>query len=115
MPSPSLQVKVFHSAHIYLTSFTDIIINNSIKRRSAFAAHLRKHDIDITYVDIDAMALPLPPVAVNVPKRESVQEVMVIDVMPQRSVEAQQARQMHSDGQCVLVDLLSNLNPIHIQ
>ena len=62
------------------------------------------------------MALPLPPVAVSVPKRESVQEVMVIDVMPQRSFETQhwQARQMYSDGQCVLVDLLSNLNPVHI-
>ena len=57
------------------------------------------------------MALPLPPVAVSIPKREPVQEVMV---MPQRSVEAQQARQMHSDGQCALVDLLSNLNPVHI-
>jgi hypothetical protein len=65
-------------------------------------------------VDIDAMALPLPPVAVSVPKRESVKEVMVVDVMLQRSVEAQQARQIHSDGQCVLVDLLSNLNPVHI-
>jgi hypothetical protein len=62
------------------------------------------------------MALPLPPVDVtgSVPKRESVQEVMVIDVMPQRSFEAQQAKQMYSDSQCVLVDLLSNLNPIHI-
>lgn len=63
------------------------------------------------------MALPLPPVAVNVPKRESVQEVKVVDVMPpgQRSFEAQQpeARQMYSDGQCVLVDSLSNLNPVH--
>ena len=59
------------------------------------------------------MALPLPPVAVtdSVPKRESVQEV--ID-MPQRSFEAQQAKQMYSDSQCVLVDLLSNLNPVHI-
>ena len=60
------------------------------------------------------MALPLSPVAVSVPKRGSVQEVMVIDVVPQRSFEAQQARQMHSDGQCVLVDLLSNLNSVPI-
>ena len=65
------------------------------------------------------MALPLPPVVVSVPKRESVQEVMPVaidsesDVMPQRSFEAQQARQMYSDGQCVLVNLLSNLNLVH--
>ena len=61
------------------------------------------------------MALPLPPVAVSIPKRESVQEVKAIDVMLQRSFEAQQpeARQMYSDGQCVLVDLLSNLNSVH--
>ena len=46
------------------------------------------------------MAVPLSPVAVIVPKRESVQEVKVIDVMPQRSFKAQQAslRQMYSDG-----------------
>ena len=88
----------------------------SIKRRSAFAAHLRKHNIDITYVDIDAMALPLPSVVqvVSALKREPVQEAMVIGVMPQRSFEVQQARHMYSDGQYVLVGLLSNLNVVHI-
>ena len=42
------------------------------------------------------MSLPLPPVAVSIPKRESVQEV--IDVIPQRNFEPQQARQIYSDG-----------------
>jgi len=35
--------------HIYLILF--------IKRRSEFAAHLKKHNIDIAHVDIDAIQL----------------------------------------------------------
>ena len=58
------------------------------------------------------MALPLSPIAVSDTKRESVQDVMVSDVMPQKSFEAQQARQMYSDGQCALVNSLSYLKPV---
>ena len=51
------------------------------------------------------MAPPLPPIAVSVPKRESVPEIKAIDAMAQRRSEAQrfveQARQMCSDGRCI--------------
>ncbi|KAF8812226.1 hypothetical protein BYT27DRAFT_7086967, partial [Phlegmacium glaucopus] len=90
------------------------LCKSSIKRRSAFTAHLKKHNIDITYVDIDAMAPPLLPVAVSVPKRKPVQEITVIDVMPQSFEQAvDQARQMYFDGQC-LIDLITTILTLFI-
>ena len=74
----------------------------SIKRRSAFTAHLKKHNLDLTYVDIDAMAPPLPPVPANVPKREiPVHEIIFLDPMLQRDFDSKTPRavnQMYPDG-----------------
>ncbi|KAF9464877.1 hypothetical protein BDZ94DRAFT_1255456 [Collybia nuda] len=46
---------------------------SSIKRRSAFKGHLRKHKIDPDSVDIDAMAPPLLPRS-SVPRRKSINQ-----------------------------------------
>ncbi|KAF8165557.1 hypothetical protein B0H34DRAFT_243418 [Crassisporium funariophilum] len=55
---------------------------SSIKRRSAFSAHLKKHNIDITKVDIDSLAPPLLPVPIPMPRRRSLRQIDIYNSLP---------------------------------
>lgn len=57
---------------IYLAKL-HLISSHSIKRRSAFKVHLKKHKIDPDTVDIDAMAPPLLP-RPSIPRRRSIRQ-----------------------------------------
>ncbi|TFK43748.1 hypothetical protein BDQ12DRAFT_675494 [Crucibulum laeve] len=50
---------------------------SSIKRRSAFTAHLKKHGINPQDVDIDALAPPLLPPPVAIPRRRSIHRASI--------------------------------------
>ncbi|KDR83977.1 hypothetical protein GALMADRAFT_688835 [Galerina marginata CBS 339.88] len=60
-----------------------------IKRRSAFAAHLKRHHIDTVSLDIDIFAPPLLPAAIPEPRRRSFSEIISCDVKPATSKETE--------------------------
>ncbi|CAA7260067.1 unnamed protein product [Cyclocybe aegerita] len=59
--------------------------NSRIKRRSAFAAHLKKHGIDVSGLDIDQYAPPLRPQTVSKSGRRSSVRIITLDALPKRA------------------------------
>jgi len=66
----------YHWRPLFFTPF--LTTASSIKRRSAFAAHLKKHGIDPTTVDLESFAPPLRPV----PLPKSRRSIQIIKVEP---------------------------------
>ncbi|KIM46407.1 hypothetical protein M413DRAFT_313701 [Hebeloma cylindrosporum] len=62
---------------------------SSIKRRSAFASHLKKHGLDVFNIDLEAMAPPLLPAPLPLPRRRGTRSIINYDIKPMKLAEEQ--------------------------